>query len=582
MDANQEEQASPIDIIKIWEAVLRRKKTLVRSLAICLFITLLIVVIYPASYKSTSTILIEQQEIPQDLVRSTVTSFADQRIETISQRVMTTSNLWGIVEKYNLYKDERERETREYIINEMRTEAINRHLISADVVDPRSGRPTEATIAFQLSFEYENPILAQKVANELTTLFLSENLRTRTQMAEETSEFLDSEADRIKKTVEELEQALATFKENNFESLPELSDLNIRLLDRAEQSLRENELASSSVRERIIYLESELAQLEPNKAIITDQGRQALTALTRLKFSKLEYEQAVSRYSNQHPSVIRLKNDIESLLKQVGDHEAPQLKIEIYELKKSELQARYHDTHPDIIRISQQIETLKALQQQKGPVDEGAGADNPAYLQIKAQLEAAQLELKRLNAQSELLTEDLTKYEARITQSPRIEQLYQQLSRDYQTAVVKYKEVKAKQQEATLGQTLETEQKGEKFTLIEPPLVPEEPNKPNRKLLFVLGVFLSLVISGAIVLLNEMLDKSLRGRKALIEAMGNAPLAIIPMIMTLDEAQSLKKTKTRLILGALIILVALLSLFHVFVKPLDVTWYVVMRKAGWM
>tara|TARA_R110001592_G_C13190615_1_gene752584 strand:+ start:2612 stop:4354 length:1743 start_codon:yes stop_codon:yes gene_type:complete len=576
----QSENQQPFDLEKLVSVISRRRKALLRTLFTCLIFTILVVLLYPASYRSTSTILIEQQEIPQDLVRSTVTSFADQRIEIISQRVMTSMNLWQIIDKYNLYKDERERETRESIINDMRNHAINRNLISADVVDPRSGRPTEATIAFQLSFEYENPIFAQKVANELTTLFLSENLRTRTQMAEQTSAFLNSEADKLKEKVNFYENSLAIFKKENFESLPELSDLNIRLLDRTEQALRENTLAKSSIREKIIFLKSELAQLEPNRALLSGQGVQMLSSVARLKYVKQELDQAVSRYSAQHPNVIRLQTELESLLNDVDDVEATQIKLDIYERQLETLMSKYSDIHPEVVILNTKIKKLKSINALNE--NEYINADNPAFLQIRAQLESTELELERLNKQEVLLDEDLKKYEKRISQVPSIEQTYQQLSRDYQSAVIKYNEVTAKKQEARLGETLESEQKGEKFTLIEPPLVPEEPSKPNRKLLFVLGIVASLLISCMVVILREKLDKSVWGRKSLTEILGEAPLATIPRIVTIDEYAKVKRQRIWIAVGLFTSFILALLLFHIFVKPLDVTWYVLIRKLGWM
>lgn len=580
MENNDEH--SGIDLERLRQAFGRRKKTFAITLLACLIMTVLAVVLIPASYQSKSTILIEQQEIPQELVRSTVTSYADQRIETITQRVMTSSNLWKIVEKYDLYIDERRRETREYIINEMREEAIQRNVISAEVVDPRSGRPTEATIAFQLSFEYESPMLAQRVTNELTTLFLSENLKTRTQMAEQASSFLTSEAEKLDATVARLEQELATFKEEHFDSLPELTDLNLRLLDRTEQALRENQLSMNGVKERMIYLESELAQIDPHRPVIMADGQGLLSSRTRLKAAKQQFEQAGARYSAEHPSVLQLQSEIEGLLAEVPDSEAPKLKLDIYTRQLAELRQRYSDAHPSVKQLQARIAKLTVMAEASGDSEAAIGADNPAYVQIKAQKEAAMLELDNLRAQRTLLRDDLARYEARITQAPKIEQRYQQLQRDYQSAVLKYAEVKAKQQEANLGRSLESEQKGERFTLIEPPLVPEEPHSPNRKLLLVLGLLVSLGASVGLVVLKEMLDKSIRGRKELVKAIGAAPLAVIPLIQTTQELSVRRRQTWLMVALALMALSSCLVLFHVFVKPLDVTWFVAMRKFGLM
>ena len=576
------EEGAGLDLDKWLSAFRRRRRTFWTTAIVVALVSFVAIVLIPASYLSKSTILIEQQEIPQDLVRSTVTSYADQRIEVIAQRVMTSVNLWKIIEKYDLYQDELKRETRESVIAQMRDEDINRNVISAEVVDPRSGRPTEATIAFQLSFEYEHPGMAQKVANELTSLFLSENLKTRTNMAEQASVFLEAEASKLGEEVSHLETRLSEFKQANFESLPELTDLNIKLLDRTEQSIQETQSQINYAKERINFFESQLAQIDPNIPVRSANGERLLSSTARLKFAKQELEQANARYSEDHPDVIRLKAEIGKLLTQVDDADAPGIKREVYERELEQLRQRYDDSHPSVSALLVRIRNLEALENEHGRSAQVSSADNPAYLQVQGQLESAQIELEGLLAKMSVLNRDLRKYEKRITESPRIEQEYQNLSRDYQTTALKYAEVKAKQQEAALGRSLESEQKGERFTLIEPPLVPEEAHSPNRKVLALFGFVLTIGLGIGLVVLREMLDQSIKGRKELVAALGTPPLAVIPAISTSGELVQRKKMKLILVFGCVLALACVLLAFHTLVKPLDVTWFVAMRKFGLM
>lgn len=151
----------------------RRRRTSILVTAACIFtVSVLVALLWPSVYRSAATILIEEQEVPPDLVRSTITSYATQRIQTINQRVMTRANLMLIVEKYDLYRSKRRHETTEEILERMRKD-VKVEMINADVIDPRSGRPTPATIAFMLSYEGEIPGMTQKVASELTSLYLN-------------------------------------------------------------------------------------------------------------------------------------------------------------------------------------------------------------------------------------------------------------------------------------------------------------------------------------------------------------------------------------------------------------------------
>ena len=166
------------------------------------FVTVLVAAIaaamlWPATYRSMGTILIEQQEVPLDFVRSAVTSYADERLEVISQRVMTSSNLLDIIEKHNLYADERGEMTREQLVERMRAN-VQRDMISADVIDPRGGGARKATIAFAVGFESDSPQVASRVANDLVTLYLQKNIETRKQLAAGTTSFLTEEAEKMR------------------------------------------------------------------------------------------------------------------------------------------------------------------------------------------------------------------------------------------------------------------------------------------------------------------------------------------------------------------------------------------------
>src|ERR1700722_18753322 len=224
----------------------RRRPIFFITAAIFLLLTVLLAVLLPPTYRSGATILIEQQEIPQELVRSAITSFADQRIQVISQRVMTTQNLLVLIDRYHLYPSIRLNKPREVLIQRMRDD-ISMKMISADVIDPRSGHPTQATIAFSVAYKNESPDLALKVANDLTTLYLDENLTSRTQMAEQTSSFFAEEATSQQARIAELDKTLALFKEKHKDRLPELATLNMQISDRTELELRDVENHISSL-----------------------------------------------------------------------------------------------------------------------------------------------------------------------------------------------------------------------------------------------------------------------------------------------------------------------------------------------
>lgn len=566
----------------------RRKKQLIIPAALIFVASILLAIGLPAVYQSKATILIEQQEIPTDLVRSTVTSYAGERIQMISQRVMTTDNLSKIINDYDLYRDERKSTSMTILVEEMRKE-VGLEMISADVVDPRSGRPTSATIAFTLSFNNESPRTSQKVTNELVSLFLNANLERRAKSAIETTGFLSTESKKLEEKVAKLEENLAKFKERNVNNLPELQQLNVQLMNRAENDLKGVDQQIRALEERQIYLTAELTQIDPNSGRMSSQGSRILSPRGRLKELQTQLISLSSRYSPTHPDLIKIKKEIAALREEVGDSgDTTELKRKIKELKteRAVLREKYSPEHPDVIKIerslSQAEETLKkaAKEKKKEQKDLDIEPDNPVYIQLQSQLNAAEGELGSMRELRQKLVDKISDFEERLLKSPQVEREYRDLSRDYDNAVAKYREVKAKQLEAELAEALERENKGERFSLIEPPLVPEKPSKPNRIAILFLGFIFSLAGGVGTVAVAEALSDAIRNVGGLMQATGEPPLVTIPYIEVEAEKEKQEVLKKLLIKGGIIAAVLIVILFHFFIKPLDVLWFIVMRRLG--
>ncbi|MBK1647120.1 Wzz/FepE/Etk N-terminal domain-containing protein [Rhabdochromatium marinum] len=571
-------------------AILKRRKwQLIIPAVLLSIIGLITAVILPPTYRSTATILIEQQEIPDELVRSTVTSYAAQRVQTISQRVMTTENLGKIIESYHLYPDLMQRYGLVSAVDQMR-EDIKLDMISADVIDPRSGRPSEATIAFSLSYENESPNVAQRVANDITSLFLSENLKDRQQSAKDTASFLQKEANKLADKLGRVEAQLAQFKQEHGDSLPELKSLNLQLIQRTEERLRDTDQAIRTLKERKIYLEGQLAQIDPFSELFSVDGRRVLGPADRLKALEAEYATVAARYSSQHPDRMRIEREIATLRQQVGQSENVTAELEralrAQQEELADLRERYSNEHPDVKALTSAI-TITQRQLAKArrggaahASSEVIDADNPAYIQLQAQLQAAEAELQSLQNTREQTQAKLTTLEERIAKGPSIELEYQALTRDHENTIATYREVKQRLMAAELGEALETERKGERFSLIEPPRLPEQPAKPNRLAIAFLGFVLAFGGGVGNLALQEVLDRSVHNTRDLEAIIMGPPLAVIPFIET--EADVRRRTRYRLIavLGSILGLTLATAAVHYFVKPLDILWIKVLDRAG--
>ena len=555
---------------------------------------------WPPTYSSAGTILIEQQELPADLVRSTVTTYASQRIQVISQRVMTTENLMGIIQRYNLYADLRRSKPREEVIATMR-QATDLKMISADVIDPRDGHPTKATIAFSLNYSNRSPELAAQVANELVSLYLQQNIESRQKSAQDAVSFLQSESTRLNQDIDSIQAKVAAFKAQHEHELPELSQLNLTEMNQAQNAILETDTQIQSTQQQLIFLDAQLAQINPTSQIYDSTGQRVQSPEDLLKSLRSQYTRDSALYAPDHPDVVRLKRQITALEASTG--EKPEAIANDYRRDLLDAQAqladarhRYSQDHPDVVRLQRLVDSLQQKVKDAAPAAAAgasagsaaaaataaadSAADNPPYIQLRAQREAAASEREALTAKRATLQAKYDDYERRLASAPVVEREYAVLMRDLDTARTQYAEIRHKLQEADIADNLETERKGERFTLIEPPLVPEEPASPNRPLIVAFGFVAALMAAGGLVALLEAIDGSVRGQQDLHRLVSVPPLAVIPrMLNSVDLRTRLRRRRYALVGSVTGVLLAVLAV-HLFYRPLDVLWAVAMRHLG--
>lgn len=565
--------------------ILKRRQKPMRIAALTtIVIALLAALLWPPTYRSSATILIEEQEIPQELVRSTITGFANQQIKIISQRILTLNNIMDIVQKYGLWSEaELKRTPRTETMTKFQ-DKMKLDVISAEVMDPRFGRATEATIAFTLSFDDRNPAIAQKVANELVNLYMNENLKSRTEKSATTSQFLKSEAEQLNNHIREIEEKLSRFKAANEGALPELSQYNLSVVERSDSELADSRARMAELEKRRLELQSNLAQISPYAAQDLPTGERALSNQDRLKALKSDYRAKSALYSEDHPDVQRLKREIEHLeeiLGTGGSTKDYQEQLRKEQDKLAQLKQTYTPDYPEVTKQQHIVDQLIKDGPPKGAAAAKSDdqADNPAYVLLQTQLRSTESDMKTLQARIAELQEKISRFEKLMSKAPDVEKEYAELTRELQTNALKYQEIKAKQMEAELSQSLESERKGERYSLVEPPILPDDPVKPNRVLIILLGVVLSALAAAATAAILEVLDESVRGQSELATLMGT-PLGSIPYLVLAEEEVEKRSNNRWLYVGIGITILIVLLIFHFAVKPLDVLWFIALRKLG--
>jgi succinoglycan biosynthesis transport protein ExoP len=556
----------------------RRKFHILIPFVVVLIVTVATIFLLPPVYKSTGTILIESQQIPQELIQSTVTSFADERIQIIKQRIMTSQQLFGIIKKFNLFKDELNTTARSEILEDMRDRIIIDR-VSANVKNQRNR--ASALIAFTVSFEHRYAGMAQKVANELVTLFLDENIKSRTERAEETSDFLRKESERLGAQIEAMGEQIANYKQQYEGSLPESLKLNLERVVAMKTALltAEADINSLNERKKLLQIDLDTLQSSPDGGLNEEQQlqKQELTNLQN------QYISLAARYGAGHPDVKAIKRQIAAFEEEYGNlSDINELKIQQKEVKKEmlELAKKYSSEHPDVKRLERKLDGIVSMiaEFDKNQRKPDKKEPNPLLLQVKAKLESVDSSIARIKKSKLDLESQIKELDARISRTPQVERGLEALERDYENTRHKYQEMKTKQSQAELSKSLEEEQKGERFTLLEPPLLPDKPIKPNRPKVFMLGLILSFVSGFGVAGLAESLDGGIRGSRALANVTKLTPLVTIPYITTLKDA-AVKRRNIRIFIAAVIVLMVIsIAMVHFFYKPLDLLWFIVLRK----
>ncbi len=505
------------------EILKRRKWSLMLPIVIVFFIAVVVAIVLPPYYRSTATILIEEQEIPREYVMSMVTSYAEQRIQSINQRIMSGSRLLEIINRFNLYPDLRERWTVEEIIEKMRKD-IKFETISAEVVDRRTGRQTAATIAFSVSYEGKHPSIVQQVTNVLASLYLEENLRVREEKTAGASKFIEEEMKDVQTNLAKLDARIAAYKQKHLNALPEMVQLNLQEVERVERNMEQLDLQLRALKEREGVLRSQIASVPPD---LSNPDKERLKEL-RVKLIFL-----TNRYSDMYPDVIKTKAEI------------------------SELEKKLSLTG-------------------EGPI--GDKPDNPAYIHLASQLASVQSEIESIQKQISAFQAKRDEYRRRIQAAPRVEEGYRALVAERNNLQAKYDDLMKKYMETKVASELEREQMGERFTLIDPPRMPEKPVSPNILAILLIGLVLGIGSGVGTASLKEHFDQSVKDEKVLSLATGFSVLASIPVILLPKEVERKKKKRLMIILSVVGFIVLCILLFHLFIIDLDIFWARLMRR----
>jgi polysaccharide chain length determinant protein (PEP-CTERM system associated) len=462
----------------------------------------------PKVYRATTLVLVIPQKIPEAIIKPTVTSSIEDRLQSIGQEVLSRTRLEQIIAELKLYPKEIKSLSKEEVVELMRKNI--KIEIKGVGEGSRSSSRTEGY--FTISYFGEDPQVVTMVTNKLASLFIEENLKFREQQAQGTVEFISTELKAAKEKLDEQDKEITAFKKQNLNELPEQRDANLKVLEQLQLQHQRISESLGKAEDRKLVLQS---QLSSSKVL----GMPAQNSDTSMEETPIPSSQSSPAGDLNEKHLILLKAQLEELL------------------------AKYTPKHPDVVVTKKKIAELeKNIQESEKPVipqektravrkvDPLRAQANLIQEERKSQLLATDLEIKKLKNEDVKLKTMMSEYQARIEKTPMRELTLNALSRDYKNTYETYQSLLQKNVISQQAENLERRQKGEQFKILDPARIPEKPFKPDIPKTLLVGLLLGVGAGIGMAFLREQMDRSFRDAEDLTTTLGIKVLANIPRV----------------------------------------------------
>lgn len=492
---------APITFHDAWDTLVRRRWLVGGGLFACWLAVWSLTWLLPSVYRSETVILIEQQKVPEEYVTANVTLDLQQRLEGLRQQILSRPRLQHIIEQFGLYKEANKTNPDE-VIEQMRKDVD---------IQPGESHRGQMASTFKISYNAPSAKLAQQVNAQLTSLFIDQNIEEQSQRTEGTTEFLSSELETARKNLAAQEAKIKQFKAGNLGQLPSQMDTNVRILSGLQDRQHSLSQALNRAQEQRLYFESLLTQYRSQKQEADNGGNSLPGIEEQLAKLRQELADAQTKYTPDHPDVLRLKRLIVRTEKQRDEIQA--------KLAAGGNGAKANDSHDP--RTSTPI------------------------LQFESQLKANQQEIADTKRELQEVEQQINGYQGRLNSTPIREQQLSDLTRDYDQSKANYDSLLKKQMQSQLATNLEKRQQGEQFRIIDPPSLPKKPVSPDRLKLSMMGLVAGLLFGLGLAILVEAVEDKVRSEDEVTRIVNVRILAGVPHLYSPAEE---KKRRIRQVL----------------------------------
>lgn len=480
------EAIKPEELVKIAiEVIIRRRWFIIIPFCISMVIGIYLALILPKIYRASTLILLQPQKVPAGYVRPIISTSIESRIRTISQQIMSRTNIEKIVKAFQLLSGP---QYENMFAEDKIANVRNRISVRA-----------ERSTSFSISFQGKDPEKVTKVANALANYFIDENLKVREAEALGTNIFLEDELNTMRKRLEKKEEDLREVRKKYMGGLPEQLGSNLSILESLQKQLVGKQDRLREAKNRLISHanpEFGLQDLQDNFFMFAEEGAQeAKPDEDSATLQRLREELALlkGKYTDRHPDIVRLKRAIENYEAQIekqADTKVEELQPAAIEIESLQPEVKFQD--------------LQRQQQER-------------------QISDLQDEISRILEQIKI-------YQTRIEETPKREEEILALKRDYGNLKSMYSSLLQRRLEADISLNMEKKQKGEQFQILDPARRPTKPISPNLKRLFMLTLAAGLAVGGGLIFLLEFLHASFRRLEDMESVLGIPVIATVPTI----------------------------------------------------
>jgi uncharacterized protein involved in exopolysaccharide biosynthesis len=551
----------------------RRKKIFIIPLLLIFVTALAVSFALPAVYQSEATILVEGQKISEDYVSTTATSFVEERIQTITRQIMSRANLMQIIDQFDLYRQMRNKASDLDLVDKLK-EDIVLETIDTDVYNRKSGRQIVTIIAFTLSYQGHDPAVVQKVTNNLASLYVEKDLKERESSAVSTTEFFQMEIEELKQKIERYEEEISKFKRAHFDELPEYSAINIQAEAELEKEYDRILIQLRALQSKKTNLEGRLAGVNPSTMTVVDEDNVLLNPKDRLKQLRVQLMDLQANLSDKHPDVKRLKRaikDLEAEDNNVNDKALKRQRLMKIDGQLAVLRETLGPNHPDLLKLSREARQLEQeLEMEELHPTSSPGReekpDNPAYLNLQALIIAVETEMQALREEQQKIKKEIEAYRQKISNAPLVEKELSELTRDYESARQRYREISENLMRAKFARGMDESQRSTRFRILEPAYFPQKPIKPNRLAIAFMGFFVAISCGFVLAVFKEYADNSIKTRDELDSLTDIPVFAVIPFV---EHRSTSSARKVIWSFATILILLTSLWLIHLYVSPID-------------